>query len=275
MTVIDGAGRTVLPGLIDAHAHYTFDPTEGALEVLARRSDAEILCCAPRAMPRSPCGRRSPRRAAPGSIRNLEMRAARRHRRGRRPWPAPPRGRHGGRHHGRPRLSVRARGGRPGSVRDGHPARRPRRRGRRQGRGLRGRHADDDRPAAGPHGPRRAGADRRRAARHRRDRRGAARPGHEPCPGQRVGAVLGGGRGRQRGACLAGGRSRHRGRRGVGRVARADPRRDRRQPDAARADRRPAGAPGSHRADAPRLDRGGRSASASRWPPAPTRARSA
>jgi len=42
-TVIDGRGRTLLPGLIDAHAHYTFDPTEGSLQVIARRSDAEIL----------------------------------------------------------------------------------------------------------------------------------------------------------------------------------------------------------------------------------------
>jgi len=29
--VIDGRGRTLLPGLIDAHAHYTFDPAEGSL----------------------------------------------------------------------------------------------------------------------------------------------------------------------------------------------------------------------------------------------------
>lgn len=37
------AGRTLLPGLIDAHAHHTFDPTQGDLEVLSRRSDAEIV----------------------------------------------------------------------------------------------------------------------------------------------------------------------------------------------------------------------------------------
>jgi imidazolonepropionase-like amidohydrolase len=42
-TVVEGAGRTLLPGLIDAHAHYTFDPTEGSLQTIARRSDAEIL----------------------------------------------------------------------------------------------------------------------------------------------------------------------------------------------------------------------------------------
>jgi imidazolonepropionase-like amidohydrolase len=41
--VIDGRGRTLLPGLIDAHAHYTFDPTEGSLQVIGRRSDEEIL----------------------------------------------------------------------------------------------------------------------------------------------------------------------------------------------------------------------------------------
>ncbi|MFP5344007.1 MAG: amidohydrolase family protein [Candidatus Limnocylindria bacterium] len=42
-TVVPGAGRTLLPGLIDAHAHYTFDPTEGSLQAIARRSDAAIL----------------------------------------------------------------------------------------------------------------------------------------------------------------------------------------------------------------------------------------
>lgn len=41
--LLDGAGRTMLPGLIDAHAHYTFDPTEGSLQTIARRSDDEIL----------------------------------------------------------------------------------------------------------------------------------------------------------------------------------------------------------------------------------------
>jgi len=41
--VIDGRGRTLLPGLIDAHAHYTFDPTEGSLQVIAGRPDDEIL----------------------------------------------------------------------------------------------------------------------------------------------------------------------------------------------------------------------------------------
>ena len=38
--VIDGAGRTLLPGLIDAHAHYTFDPTEGSLQAISRRGEA-------------------------------------------------------------------------------------------------------------------------------------------------------------------------------------------------------------------------------------------
>jgi imidazolonepropionase-like amidohydrolase len=41
--VIDGRDRTLLPGLIDAHAHYTFDPTEGSLQAIAERRDAEIL----------------------------------------------------------------------------------------------------------------------------------------------------------------------------------------------------------------------------------------
>jgi imidazolonepropionase-like amidohydrolase len=42
-TVVEGLGRTLLPGLIDAHAHYTFDPTEGSIQAIARRSDAAIL----------------------------------------------------------------------------------------------------------------------------------------------------------------------------------------------------------------------------------------
>ena len=45
-TRIDGAGKTLLPGLIDAHAHYTFDPTEGSIGVILRRSDAEIVLAA-------------------------------------------------------------------------------------------------------------------------------------------------------------------------------------------------------------------------------------
>ena len=40
---IDGRGRTLLPGLIDAHAHYTFDPEEPSLAVVAARPDEEIL----------------------------------------------------------------------------------------------------------------------------------------------------------------------------------------------------------------------------------------
>lgn len=40
---IDGRGLTALPGLIDAHAHYTFDPTEGSLQTIAQRTDEEIL----------------------------------------------------------------------------------------------------------------------------------------------------------------------------------------------------------------------------------------
>jgi imidazolonepropionase-like amidohydrolase len=43
MTVVEGSGRTLLPGLIDAHAHYTFDPTEGSLQAIASRSDPVIL----------------------------------------------------------------------------------------------------------------------------------------------------------------------------------------------------------------------------------------
>ena len=47
-TVVEGSGRTLLPGLIDAHAHYTFDPSEGSLQTIARRSDGEILAAARR-----------------------------------------------------------------------------------------------------------------------------------------------------------------------------------------------------------------------------------
>lgn len=68
---IEGRGRTLLPGLIDAHAHYTFDPTEGDLEVLSRRSDAQIvLRAAGHAALALRAGVTTARGA--GSIRNLE-----------------------------------------------------------------------------------------------------------------------------------------------------------------------------------------------------------
>ena len=71
-TVVDGAGRTLLPGLIDAHAHYTFDPTEGSLQAIARRSDAEILeTAAGHAASALRAGVTTARGA--GSIRNLEV----------------------------------------------------------------------------------------------------------------------------------------------------------------------------------------------------------
>jgi imidazolonepropionase-like amidohydrolase len=69
---IDGAGRTLLPGLIDAHAHYTFDPTEGSIRVIAQRSDAEIvLTAAGHAALALRAGITSARGA--GSLRNLEV----------------------------------------------------------------------------------------------------------------------------------------------------------------------------------------------------------
>ena len=71
--VIEGAGRTLLPGLIDAHAHYTFDPTEGSLQAIARRSDAEILAPAARHAGRALGAGITTARGA-GSIRNLECR---------------------------------------------------------------------------------------------------------------------------------------------------------------------------------------------------------
>jgi imidazolonepropionase-like amidohydrolase len=70
--VVEGRGRTLLPGLIDAHAHYTFDPTEGSLQAIALRDDASILAAARRhARLALRAGVTSARGA--GSIRNLEI----------------------------------------------------------------------------------------------------------------------------------------------------------------------------------------------------------
>ena len=70
--VVQGAGRTLLPGLIDAHTHYTFDPTEGSIAALARRSDAELsLAAAGHAARALRAGVTTARGA--GSIRNLEV----------------------------------------------------------------------------------------------------------------------------------------------------------------------------------------------------------
>ena len=72
VTRIDGAGKTLLPGLIDAHAHYTFDPTEGSIGVILRRSDAEIvLAAAGHAAVALRAGVTTARGA--GSLRNLEV----------------------------------------------------------------------------------------------------------------------------------------------------------------------------------------------------------
>ncbi len=71
-TVIDGRWRTLLPGLIDAHAHYTFDPTEGSLQAIAQRSDEEILrAAAGHAVLALRTGTTTARGA--GSIRGLEL----------------------------------------------------------------------------------------------------------------------------------------------------------------------------------------------------------
>jgi imidazolonepropionase-like amidohydrolase len=71
-TVLDGRGRTLLPGLIDAHAHYTFDPTQGSLQAIAQRSDEEILATAERhAAVALRAGITTARGA--GSIRGLEL----------------------------------------------------------------------------------------------------------------------------------------------------------------------------------------------------------
>jgi imidazolonepropionase-like amidohydrolase len=68
---VDGRGRTALPGLIDAHAHYTFDPTEGSLQIIAGRSDADILAAARRHAALALRAGVTTARGA-GSIRNLE-----------------------------------------------------------------------------------------------------------------------------------------------------------------------------------------------------------
>ncbi len=71
-TTIDGAGRTLLPGLIDAHTHYTFDPDEGSIRTIARRSDAEIVLAAAGHAARALRAGITTARGA-GSIRNLEV----------------------------------------------------------------------------------------------------------------------------------------------------------------------------------------------------------
>jgi imidazolonepropionase-like amidohydrolase len=71
-TVVEGRGRTLLPGLIDAHAHYTFDPTQGSLQAIARRSDAEILATAAGHAALALRSGVTTARGA-GSIRNLEV----------------------------------------------------------------------------------------------------------------------------------------------------------------------------------------------------------
>lgn len=68
---LDGRGLTLLPGLIDAHAHYTFDPEEGDLGVIGRRSDAEIVLAAAGHAARALRSGVTSARGA-GSIRGLE-----------------------------------------------------------------------------------------------------------------------------------------------------------------------------------------------------------
>lgn len=68
----DGAGLWAMPGLIDAHAHYTFDPTEGSLQAISRRPDHEILSrAADHALTALRGGVTTARGA--GSIRGLEL----------------------------------------------------------------------------------------------------------------------------------------------------------------------------------------------------------
>ena len=62
----------LLPGLIDAHAHYTFDPTDGSLQSIARRSDEDILATAREHAALALRAGVTTARGA-GSIRNLEV----------------------------------------------------------------------------------------------------------------------------------------------------------------------------------------------------------
>lgn len=71
-TVVEGSGATLLPGFIDAHAHYTFDPTEGSLQAIASRDDDEILAAARRHAALALRAGVTTARGA-GSIRNLEV----------------------------------------------------------------------------------------------------------------------------------------------------------------------------------------------------------
>jgi len=70
--LIDGRGWTALPGLIDAHAHYTFDPTEGSLQAIAARTDDDILAAAARHAALALRAGVTAARGA-GSIRGLEL----------------------------------------------------------------------------------------------------------------------------------------------------------------------------------------------------------
>lgn len=72
VTTVDGRGRTLLPGFIDAHAHYTFDPTEGDLAVIGGRDDETILAAAERHAAVALAAGVTTARGA-GSIRGLEL----------------------------------------------------------------------------------------------------------------------------------------------------------------------------------------------------------
>ena len=69
--VVEGAGRTLLPGLVDAHAHYTFDPTEGSLQVITKRTD-DVIIDAARAHAALALRAGITTARGAGSIRNLE-----------------------------------------------------------------------------------------------------------------------------------------------------------------------------------------------------------
>ncbi len=168
--VIDGTGRTLLPGLIDAHAHYTFDPTDGSLQSIARRTDAEILADGRAPRPRRAACRhhdRPWRRARSGTSRSCCATGS--------PpaWCRVPGSSRPARRSGPSTGTARRSGWRRRARRAGRrdPAGHRGRGGRRQGRRLRGGDADDDRPRARTHRPRPAGARRGGAACHRRDRR--------------------------------------------------------------------------------------------------------
>ena len=189
-TIIAGRGRTLLPGLIDAHAHYTFDPTEGSIATIAGRSDAEILLAAAGHAARALRAGTTTARGA-GSIRNLELVLRDAIAAGRVPGPrlvaaGAAIGITGGHGH---QFGIEADGRRRADRCRSAPD--PRWGGRHQDRRVGGGDAHDDRSRARTDRPRRPRADRIGDPRDRVRGAPAAPARHEPRPGFGVGHRVG------------------------------------------------------------------------------------